>query len=232
MQARKLSSVSGQTRIGTRPILGFRLARVCVADLEDCVKGTLASPVAQYVWRAERNVSYCDPMGRSKVATGSGAQEEHDSPHKAPASGCGCGFYAWHTLDALFRPLGYFPAARWSFRRHWRFPHRRDWMMLTGVAGTGTVRIHEKGWRAEFADIVGLSDEVLGFPFPDPPVGRPKPQKAIDGALAHVVGDKYQVPVLPLARLQELMHGLGDFAPTFPRSEEVDLGREISTVRI
>src|SRR6266566_691314 len=62
MQARKLSSVSGQTRIGTRPILGFRLARVCVADLEDCVKGTLASPVAQYVWRAERNVYYRDPM--------------------------------------------------------------------------------------------------------------------------------------------------------------------------
>ena len=105
--------------------------------------------------------------------------------------------------------------------------------MLTGVAGTGTVRIHEKGWRAEFADIVGLSDEVLSFfPFLDPPVGRPKPHKAIDDAFAHVVGDKYQVPVLPLARLQELMHGLGDFARTFPRGEGVDLGREISTVRI
>ena len=105
-------------------------------------------------------------------------------------------------------------------------------MMLTGVAGTGTVRIHEKGWRAEFADIVGLSDEVLGFPFPDPPVGRPKPQKAIDDALAHVVGDKYQVPVLASAQLQELMHGLGDFAPTFPGGEGVDLGREMRTVRV
>ncbi len=105
-------------------------------------------------------------------------------------------------------------------------------MMLTGVAGTGTVRIHEKGWRAEFAHIVGLSDEVLSFPFPDPSVGRPKPQKAIDGALAHVVGDKYQVPVLASAQLQELMHGLGDFAPTFPGGEGVDLGREIRTVRV
>ena len=105
-------------------------------------------------------------------------------------------------------------------------------MMLTGVAGTGTVRIHEKGWRAEFADIVGLSDEVLSrFPYLDP-VGRPEPHKAIDDALAHVVGDKYQVPVLASAQLQELMHGLGDFARTFPRGEGVDLGREISTVRI
>jgi len=104
-------------------------------------------------------------------------------------------------------------------------------MMLTGVAGTGTVRIHEKGWRAEFAEIVGLSDEVLSFPFPDP-VGRPKPQKAIDGALAHVAGDKYQVPVLASAQLQELMHGLGDFAPTFPGGEGVDLGREIRTGRV
>jgi len=104
-------------------------------------------------------------------------------------------------------------------------------MMLTGVAGTGTVRIHEKGWRAEFADIVGLSDEVLGFPHLDP-VGRPKPHKAIDDALAHVVGDKYRVPVLASAQLQEVMNGLGDFAPTFPGGEGVDLGREISTVRI
>jgi hypothetical protein len=48
------------------------------------------------------------------------------------------------------------------------------------------------------------------LPFPDPPVGRLKPQKAIDGALAHVAGGKYQVPVLPSAQLQELMHGLGD----------------------
>ena len=96
--------------------------------------------------------------------------------------------------------------------------------MLTGVAGTGTVRIHAKGWRAEFADIVGLSDEVLSsFPFPDPPDGRPKLHKAIDGALAHIVGDKYQVPILAAAQLQELMHGLGDFAPTFPGGEGVDL---------
>ena len=105
-------------------------------------------------------------------------------------------------------------------------------MMLTGVAGTGTVRIHEKGWRAQFADIVGVSEEVLSYPFPDPPVGRPRLHKAIDDTLAHFVGDKYQVPVLPLARLQELMHGLGDFAPTFPGGEGVDLGLEISTVRI
>ena len=106
-------------------------------------------------------------------------------------------------------------------------------MMLTGVAGTGTVRIHEKGWRAEFADIVGLSDEVLSsFPSLDPPVDRPKPHKAIDDALAHVVGDKYQVPVLASAQLQELMHGLGDFAPTFPGGVGVDLGREIRTVRV
>src|SRR2546426_11567099 len=164
MQARKLSSVFGQTR-GTRPILAFRLARVCVSDLEDCVKGTLASPVAsQYVWRAVRNLSSCDPMGGSKVATGSGAQEEHESPHKAPASGCECGFYAWHTLDGLFRPLGYFPAARWSFRRYWRLPHKRDWMMLTGVAGTGTVRIHEKGWRGGVAAIVGVFGGGVGVP--------------------------------------------------------------------
>ena len=105
-------------------------------------------------------------------------------------------------------------------------------MMLTGVAGTGTVRIHAKGWRAEFADIVGLSDEVLSsFPYLDPP-DEPKLYKAIDSELAHVVGDKYQVPVLASAQLQELMHGLGDFAPTFPGGEGVSLGREIRTVRV
>src|SRR2546425_1398100 len=189
MQARKLSSVSGQTRIGTRPILGFRLARVCVSDLEDCVKGTLASPVAsQYVWRAERNVSSCNLMGGSKVATGRGAQEEHHSPHKASASGCECGFYAWHTLDALFRPLGYFPAARWWFRRYWRLPHRRDWMMLTGVAGTGTVRIHEKGWRGGVAGKVRGFPEGFFFPLSCPPGRGAQPPQAGGGGFGPPTG--------------------------------------------
>jgi len=57
-------------------------------------------------------------------------------------------------------------------------------------------------------------------------------EPAIDGALAQIVGDKYQVPVVPLAQLQGLMHGLGDFAPTFPGTEGVDLGREIRTIRV
>src|SRR2546428_11262463 len=70
--------------------------------------------------------------------------------HRAPATNCSCGLYAVHDLDRLSGFTNLDP----------------DNFVLAGVAGTGIVRVHTEGWRAQFARIVALSVEL-----PEIPVG-------------------------------------------------------------
>jgi hypothetical protein len=85
-------------------------------------------------------------------------------------------------------------------------------LVLTAVAGTGIVRIHERGWRAEFARIVAFSDELpelVLWRFGDRQ--KVKGHKVIGSDLAGALEAKYQVPVVPLKKLAEVMGGAGDF---------------------
>ena len=80
------------------------------------------------------------------------------------------------------------------------------------MAGSGTVRIHQRGWRAQFARIVAFSNEMpernsFGF------FGRTKVRghRVIGEATVEALAKKYQVPVVPLAELPDLMRAAGDF---------------------
>jgi hypothetical protein len=105
--------------------------------------------------------------------------------HAAPASGCSCGFYACHRL----RPL--------------EFVRTPPNIVLVGVAGSGTVRIHERGWRAQFARILAVSDEVLGR--------NAQPQKRLAERTARALEATYHVPVVPLNKLPGVMFESGEF---------------------
>ena len=178
----ELRQASGSAQ--TRPVVGFRVSRIHFIGARRSLALTGIGP-RTYFWEPGRNVATCSgPIG----AFGK-------PPHEAPAAGCGCGLYACHDLGALH----YFPTPDHQF-------------VLTGVAGSGTVRIHQRGWRAQFARIVAFSNEMpernsFGF------FGRTKVRghRVIGEATVEALAKKYQVPVVPLAELPDLMRAAGDF---------------------
>ena len=133
----------------------------------------LTSMHGRYVWQPGPNTARC--------LAGTG--------HAVPASGCGCGFYACHGLRQLEFVLG---AVMTS-------PD----LVLVGVAGSGTVRIHERGWRAQFARILAFSDEGPGR--------NAKPQKRLAERTARALEAMYHVPVVPLNKLPGVMVESGEF---------------------
>jgi hypothetical protein len=74
--------------------------------------------------------------------------------------------------------------------------------VLVGVAGSGIVRIHELGWRAQFARILAFSDEM-------PSSG--KPQRRLAAGVARDLEATYHVPVVPLNKLRDVMFESGEF---------------------
>jgi hypothetical protein len=140
-----------------------------------------------YCWQPGVNTASClkHQMGARHVALALFRGEE-STHHIAPASGCSCGFYAFHNLAKL--------AAMFQVRHDW------NGCVLIGVAGSGIVRIHQLGWRAQFARIVAFSD------------GMPRLLDQLDPSIARALEASYQVPVVPLAKLRGVMLELGNFA--------------------
>ncbi len=173
----------------TRPILGFRINRVLTVRNKYCpfwlgVKGF--GPRA-YFWEPGKNVATC---------SGRGIGTSNAPTHRAPATGCRCGLYACRDLAET----------------RWVPSNASEPVVLTGVAGTGIVRIHARGWRAQFARIVAFSDEL-----PELTAGRfigrgkVRGHKVIGSDVARALEEKYQVPVVPLTKLAEVMREAGDF---------------------
>jgi hypothetical protein len=131
----------GPDETQTRPILGFRINLVELVP-RWCGKPSVAlrsmGPNA-YSWEAGRNEAACLVSGRLVP---------NKPGHVAPGTGCSCGLYAVHDVDQLsgFTNLD------------------SDRVVLAGVAGTGIVRVHTYGWRAQFARIVAFSDELPEIP--------------------------------------------------------------------
>lgn len=171
---------------GTRPILGFRVNRIQIVQDEHHSSHLFLRGFGPrtYFWDPGKNVATCS--GHTFVTS--------DAPiHRVPAPGCACGLYACHDLGEVFWGL---PTLRGGF----------DPFVLTGVAGTGIVRIHERGWRAQFARIVAFSNEL-----PELSSGLLRGHKVIDRHVARALEEKYQVPVVPLTRLADVMRAAGDF---------------------
>lgn len=173
----------------TRPILGFRINRIhIVEDVHRPARLFLMGfGPRTYLWEPGKNVATC---------SGRGIGTSNPPIHRAPAAGCGCGLYACRDLAET----------------RWVGSHASEPVVLTAVAGTGIVRIHTRGWRAQFARIVAFSDEL-----PELTAGRfigrakVRGYKVIGSDVARALEEKYQVPVVPLAKLAEVMREAGDF---------------------
>lgn len=186
-----------------RPILGFRVNRVQFDRRLWGKPGLAVRSVVfrQYEWQPGRNEAKC-------LLPGGLLGEPR---HLAPGTGCRCGLYACHD----FRQL---PASG----------PRDESLVLTGVAGTGIIRLHAYGWRAQFARIVAFSlatprlprlttreveilrrvaGQVSGVPF-SPPM---RDSQRLSRAVARALEEKYQVPVVPIDKLRETMARVGDF---------------------
>lgn len=109
--------------------------------------------------------------------------------HSAPQRACACGFYACLDLTALLKTVG--PTDE----------------VLCAVIGGGRVVVHERGWRAQYAEIIALCAYVPGR------IVRGK-----DGRLLHVtkrdvvppetlheVARRYGVPAVPVAQLEDIV---------------------------
>ena len=197
----ELRAVSGSAE--TRPVVGFRVSRIHFIGARRSLALTGIGP-RTYFWEPGRNVATCSgPIG----AFGK-------PPHEAPAAGCGCGLYACHDIAELHLAWMVQGVQRAAARMQWntRFSIPDDQFVLTAVAGSGTVRIHQRGWRAQFARIVAFSDEVperasIGF-FGK---ARVRGRRVISEATVQALVEKYQVPVVPLTELLDVMRSVGDF---------------------
>lgn len=176
--------------LASRAILGYRINRIHFIPGS---RGTSRLALTglgpwPYFWEPGRNVAFCC------------MPDIHDPSrpkHQAPARACGCGLYACHDLGAL----------KWTLLMH---TPPNESFVLTAVAGSGLVRVHKRGWRAQFARIVAFSYQsptastLLGS-------GRHDRQRVINDLTARALVKKYQVPVVPLMRLREVMRGSGEF---------------------
>lgn len=113
---------AGEAPLFTEPVIGYRAWRI--AD------GELFSPYRRGHW----------PPGAA-VAECVNAIGEVEAEHRAPAPGCSCGLYAYHSVDQL----------------HPGYSH-----IVGAVVGWGEIHVHSTGWRAERACVVALrADECL-----------------------------------------------------------------------
>ena len=165
------------------PILGFRINRIRFSDpwRKDIVGLTGIRPKA-YFWKAGTNIASC-------VRPGAG----YSRNHQVPGSRCSCGFYAFHDFRAF----------------DWSPSHNPGEFVFVGLAGSGIVRIHERGWRAQFARIVAFSYEM-------PCMERPcdyglAAHKAIGRKIALELEARFQVPVVSLNRIRDSMLEVGHF---------------------
>jgi hypothetical protein len=173
----------------TRPILGFRINRIQI--VQDAHRSSrlflMGFGPRTYFWEPGKNVATCSRPGIGTF---------RPAIHRAPATGCWCGLYACHHLAET----------------RWAGSHASEPVVLAAVAGTGIVRIHTRGWRAQFARIVAFSDEL-----PELTAGRffgrakMRGRKVIGSDLARALEEKYEVPVVPLAKLAEVIRAAGDF---------------------
>ena len=196
----ELRAASGSRQ--TRPVVGYRVSRIHFIGARRSLALTGIGP-RTYFWEPGRNIAVCvGPLGAFGKPV-----------HDAPATGCGCGLYACHDLGELhwaWRMQSLQRAARLQWNS--RFPIPNDEFVLTGVAGSGTVRIHQRGWRAQFARIVAFSDEIpelasTGF------FGKAKVRghKVVSETTVQALVEKYRVPVVPLTDLPNVMRSAGNF---------------------
>ncbi len=167
------------------PVVGFRLCRV---ELDESGEPWLTGigSGSDYRWRPGRNKATCRPMGAGRAR----------KAHRVPGRYCGCGLYACTDPAALIRTVG---------------PQTDDDLTLAGVIGGGRVIVHERGWRAEYAKVVAISDELPGRVVSDAS-GRVllvTSRRRIDHQIAKVLGEKYNAPLLTMAGLETQMKTFG-----------------------
>lgn len=156
-------------------VLGFRLWPV--------TKDGLGAATGRAPWVPGVNTASCEhSRGRKEVREPiyHSLLEKGIPPHSAPGVECGCGLYAWHTLDSL---KNYEEQLSTLIRGG----GRGDLSIYGAVAGWGRTIAHKSGWRAEKARVLAFAvredtDFVRG--------------------LGSLLADMYGVPLVPFDMLQ------------------------------
>lgn len=119
-----------------RAILGWRVFRRS--------RGKLLSlgDEGRHPYSAGVNIARC----RREAYGGVGTKD-----HPAPAPDCGCGIYAFHSIDdARFKRYELISCGRSSIAM------RARTHLLAAVCGSGLTFIHDLGWRAERLSVICL----------------------------------------------------------------------------
>jgi hypothetical protein len=204
-----------------KPVLGYRVFRVVVAKDQPGEVRNILGELAPYPQRISKPfvLAYrassttveneSDPhLWRNAVKRAScvpGIKSGTDElikvePHTtSPAEACECGIYAFHDL-------GY--AASLAHRgRAQDFGPRQQALVVGAVLGRGGVLLHNFGWRAEEARIIGLAD--WGSP--------------LTRAAAKLAGQRLGVKVVPIDELRTLAESWGQtFSASDFRVERVE----------
>jgi hypothetical protein len=143
-----------------------------------------------YTWKPGQNLARC---------------RSFPTKHHAPGPACTCGLYACHDLVQLLRDVASCAASRPT-----------EQLIIAGVAGRGVVRVHERGWRAQYARIVALCNELPVLVFRQEGGTILVGHELIRQEAAPSLGEKYGVPVVPLNDLFNAMRSVGDFAEEMP----------------
>lgn len=115
----------------------------------------------------------------------------------APAEGCDCGLYAFHDLpDAI------------TYRT------ALDVTDVVGIVrGWGSLRVHQDGWRAQYAEILAIVEPpIQDVRIPSQAtIVAAKHKRAL--AAAHEAGRHYGVPVIPAQGATAMACEFGSFVP-------------------
>jgi hypothetical protein len=181
-------------RVGKGQIVGFRL---CTVDEDDAGDIHLASYGAgDYRWRPGVNQAACPTAARRQRAL----HKVHRAyRHVAPMRDCSCGFYAGTDVAALRRILG--------------LPSNAQENVLCGIQAWGKIVVHDWGFRAEYARIIALSEQLPSRVLRgiDGRVISVQAKRGIERQIAAYLADKYRATLIDLAGMPSAMAGFGDF---------------------
>jgi len=123
----------------------------------------------------------------------------HGRRHRAPVRECTCGFYAGSDLVALSRVVG-------GLGTH-------EGVVLCGVQAWGRLVVHDWGFRAQFARIVTITDQLPSRVIRtiDGRVIRLLTRPSIDCATAGYLTTYYRAHLVPLSEIAAATAQFGDF---------------------
>jgi len=182
---------------GTGQIVGMRLCNVAESDSDggDAEITLLSLGYGDYCWQPGVNQATCDVGRRRQRALGNTGRRHR---HVAPMRDCSCGFYAGTDVAKLHRVLG------GPVDGH---------VVLCGVQAWGKYIVHDWGFRAQYARIVAISDQLPSRVVRDVDGGviSVQARRGIERDVAAYLAEKYHATLTDLVGMASALRAYGDF---------------------